>query len=100
MNISRVSLSTFGYKGKYLNAEEELLKIRPGVKLREVVEMMKTHGLNLTTLTDTPLSQEGMGEVGMDYSARRKAGVYYIWDPTKIRVEDIKEMYASRVAKA
>eukprot|EP00965_Chrysotila_dentata_P237656 6202042-Pleurochrysis_carterae.AAC.3 len=33
-------------------------------------------------------------------SARRRAGVYYIWDPMKIQVENIEEVYPSRVARA
>eukprot|EP00965_Chrysotila_dentata_P169136 5584891-Pleurochrysis_carterae.AAC.1 len=41
LNISGI---TFGYRGKYMKTEEELLKIRPGDKLREVTEMMKTQG--------------------------------------------------------
>eukprot|EP00965_Chrysotila_dentata_P020900 691833-Pleurochrysis_carterae.AAC.1 len=72
------------------------------------------------TLTDTHLGQEGMEEVGKFlqqeglagggiaaaremieggvYSARRRAGIYFIWDPTKLSVDGIKEVYASRVA--
>eukprot|EP00965_Chrysotila_dentata_P171287 5652822-Pleurochrysis_carterae.AAC.1 len=61
LNISGIA---FGYRGKYLKTEEELLKIRPGDKLREVTEMMKTQGISLMTLTDTHLSQENMMEVG------------------------------------
>eukprot|EP00965_Chrysotila_dentata_P102885 3396931-Pleurochrysis_carterae.AAC.1 len=38
LNISGIA---FGYRGKYMKTEEELLKIRPGDKLREVIEMMK-----------------------------------------------------------
>eukprot|EP00965_Chrysotila_dentata_P128906 4261912-Pleurochrysis_carterae.AAC.1 len=41
LNISGI---TFGYRGRYIKTEEELLKIRPGDKLREVTEMMKTQG--------------------------------------------------------
>eukprot|EP00965_Chrysotila_dentata_P061774 2045903-Pleurochrysis_carterae.AAC.1 len=73
------------------------------------------------TLTDTHLSQEGMGEIGKylqqeglegggiaatremtddrEYSARRRAGIYFIWDPTKLTVEGIEEVHASRVAR-
>eukprot|EP00965_Chrysotila_dentata_P016924 561183-Pleurochrysis_carterae.AAC.1 len=36
----------------------------------------------------------------MDYSARRRAGIYYVWDPTKITVHGIEEIYTSRVARA
>eukprot|EP00965_Chrysotila_dentata_P094086 3109758-Pleurochrysis_carterae.AAC.1 len=36
---------------------------------------------------------------GMDYSTRRRAGIYYVWDPTKISVAGIEEVYASRVAR-
>eukprot|EP00965_Chrysotila_dentata_P200821 6180200-Pleurochrysis_carterae.AAC.1 len=61
LNISGI---IFSYRGKYMNTEEELLKIRPGDKLREVTEMMKTQGVSLMTLTDTHLSQENMTEVG------------------------------------
>eukprot|EP00965_Chrysotila_dentata_P016364 541690-Pleurochrysis_carterae.AAC.1 len=39
LNISGIA---FSYRGKYMKTEEELLKIRPGDKLREVTEMMKT----------------------------------------------------------
>eukprot|EP00965_Chrysotila_dentata_P135424 4477582-Pleurochrysis_carterae.AAC.1 len=52
LNISGI---TFSYRGKYMKTEEELLKIRPGDKLREVTEMMKTQGISLMTLTDTHL---------------------------------------------
>eukprot|EP00965_Chrysotila_dentata_P094346 3118977-Pleurochrysis_carterae.AAC.1 len=119
MNISGIS---YGYRGKYMKTEEELLKIRPGDKIRDVTEMMKTQGVSLMTLTDTHLSQEGMGEIskflqqeglggggiaakremteGMEYSARRRAGIYFVWDPTKLAVEGIEEVYASRVARA
>eukprot|EP00965_Chrysotila_dentata_P237084 6201679-Pleurochrysis_carterae.AAC.1 len=118
MNISGIS---YGYRGKYMKTEEELLKIRLGDKLREVIEMMKTQGISLITLTDTHLSQEGMGEIskflqqeglggggiaakremmkGREYSARRRAGIYFIWDPTKLAVEGIEEVHASRVAR-
>eukprot|EP00965_Chrysotila_dentata_P250258 6209347-Pleurochrysis_carterae.AAC.1 len=73
------------------------------------------------TLTDTHLSQEGMGDIskflqqeglggggiaakremmeGSEYSARRRAGIYFVWDPTKLAVEGIEEVYASRVAR-
>eukprot|EP00965_Chrysotila_dentata_P176859 5841195-Pleurochrysis_carterae.AAC.1 len=117
MNISGIA---YGYRGKYMKTEEELLKFKPGDKLREVVEMMKTQGISLMTLTDTHLGQEGMEEVGKflqqeglagggikavreileggEYSARRRAGIYFIWDPTKLTVDGIKEVYASRVA--
>eukprot|EP00965_Chrysotila_dentata_P210304 6185814-Pleurochrysis_carterae.AAC.4 len=67
---------SYGYRGKYINTTENLLKIKPGDKLREVTEMMKT--------------QEGLGgggiaakkEVGEGdlAGARRKAGIYYLWD--------------------
>eukprot|EP00965_Chrysotila_dentata_P114799 3794293-Pleurochrysis_carterae.AAC.1 len=120
LNISGISIS---YRGKYINTEEELLKIRPGDKLREVTEMMKTQGISLMTLTDTHLNQENMTEVGqylqqeglegggiearrerqsegMEYSARRRAGIYYVWDPTKLTVHGIEEVYISRVARA
>eukprot|EP00965_Chrysotila_dentata_P061477 2035998-Pleurochrysis_carterae.AAC.3 len=53
-----------GRGGKYIRTEEEILKIRPGDKLRKVTEMMKVQGVSLMTLTDTHLSQEGMEEVG------------------------------------
>eukprot|EP00965_Chrysotila_dentata_P020357 674904-Pleurochrysis_carterae.AAC.1 len=104
-----------------MNTEEELLKIRPGDKIREVTEMMKTQGVSLMTLTDTHLSQEGMGEISKylqqeglegggiaatrevtedrEYSARRRAGIYFVWDPAKLTVEGIEEVYASRVAR-
>eukprot|EP00965_Chrysotila_dentata_P057921 1920100-Pleurochrysis_carterae.AAC.1 len=83
-----------------MKTEEELLKIKPGDKLREVTEMMKTQGVSLMTLTDT--QQEGLGgggivakrerqNEGMNYSARRRAGIYYVWDPTKVTVHGIKE---------
>eukprot|EP00965_Chrysotila_dentata_P132715 4388320-Pleurochrysis_carterae.AAC.1 len=61
LNISGIA---FSYRGKYIKTEEELLKIKPGDKLREVTEMMKTQGISLMTLTDTHLNQEGMKEVG------------------------------------
>eukprot|EP00965_Chrysotila_dentata_P257461 6212893-Pleurochrysis_carterae.AAC.2 len=118
MNISGIA---YGYRGKYIRTKEELLKIRPGDKLREVTEMMKTQGISLMTLTDTHLNQEGMRDVGKflqqeglggggitarrertedtEYSARRRAGIYFIWDPTKIGVDGIEEVYASRVAR-
>eukprot|EP00965_Chrysotila_dentata_P181371 5986157-Pleurochrysis_carterae.AAC.1 len=35
----------------------------------------------------------------MEYSARRRAGIYYIWDPLKISIAGIKEVYAGRVAR-
>eukprot|EP00965_Chrysotila_dentata_P046470 1544392-Pleurochrysis_carterae.AAC.1 len=35
----------------------------------------------------------------MDYSARRRAGIYYVLDPTKISVDGIEEVYASRLAR-
>eukprot|EP00965_Chrysotila_dentata_P218045 6190375-Pleurochrysis_carterae.AAC.1 len=54
LNVSGLS---YGYKGKYIKAEEDLLKIRPEDKLREVTEMMKTRGISLMTLTDTHLGQ-------------------------------------------
>eukprot|EP00965_Chrysotila_dentata_P092512 3053034-Pleurochrysis_carterae.AAC.1 len=103
-----------------MKTEEELLKFKPGDKLREVTEMMKTQGISLMTLTDTHLGQEGMEEVGKflqqeglagggiaaareiieggEYSARRRAGIYFIWDPTKLTINGIKEVYKSRVA--
>eukprot|EP00965_Chrysotila_dentata_P086203 2843601-Pleurochrysis_carterae.AAC.1 len=84
--------------------------------------MMKTQGVHLMTLTDTHLSRDGMGEVGtylqqeglggggiaatretgeeVNTGTRRKAGIYYIWDPMKIQVSNIKEIYPSRVARA
>eukprot|EP00965_Chrysotila_dentata_P173940 5741850-Pleurochrysis_carterae.AAC.1 len=64
MNIGTLNMSgiSFGYRGKYIQTEETLLKIRPRDKLREVVEMMKTQGVHLMTLTDTHLSRDGMGE--------------------------------------
>eukprot|EP00965_Chrysotila_dentata_P013815 458502-Pleurochrysis_carterae.AAC.1 len=83
--------------------------------------MMKTQGISLMTLTDTHLDQEGMGEVGKflqqeglagdgiaasrelteggEYSARRRAGIYFIWDPTKLSVDGITEVYESRAAR-
>eukprot|EP00965_Chrysotila_dentata_P060775 2014092-Pleurochrysis_carterae.AAC.2 len=96
LNISGIA---FGYRGKYMKTEEELLKIRPGDKLREVTEMMKAQRVSLMTLTDTHLNQAGMTEVGkflqqeglgrggiaakrerqskgMEYSARRRAGIF------------------------
>eukprot|EP00965_Chrysotila_dentata_P081354 2686616-Pleurochrysis_carterae.AAC.1 len=103
-----------------MKTEEELLKFRPGDKLREITEMMKTQGISLMTLTDTHLGWEGMEEMGKflqqeglagrgiaasrelteggEYSARRRAGIYFIWDPTKLSVQGMKEVYASRVA--
>eukprot|EP00965_Chrysotila_dentata_P245261 6206454-Pleurochrysis_carterae.AAC.3 len=89
-----------------MKRKEDLLKIRPGDKLREVIEMMKTQGVGLMTLTGTHLSQTVMYEVGKylqqegpggggiaasrkevegeeTLGARNKAGVYYIWDPTQ-----------------
>eukprot|EP00965_Chrysotila_dentata_P251837 6210305-Pleurochrysis_carterae.AAC.1 len=85
--------------------------------------MMKTQGVSLMTLTDTHLNQESMTEVGKylqqeglegggieakrerqkegtEYSARRRAGIYYVWDPTKLAVQEIEEVYTSRVARA
>eukprot|EP00965_Chrysotila_dentata_P184589 6093432-Pleurochrysis_carterae.AAC.1 len=72
------------------------------------------------TLTDTHLGREGMEEVGKflqqeglagggiaasremiegrEYSVRRRVGIYFIWDPTKLSVDGITEVYASRVA--
>eukprot|EP00965_Chrysotila_dentata_P061473 2035901-Pleurochrysis_carterae.AAC.2 len=120
LNISGIA---FSYRGKYLKTEEELLKINPGEKLREVVEMIKAQGISPMTLTDTHLSREGMDDVskylqqeglsgggiaakkerqheGTEYSARKRAGIYYVWDPTKISVADIEEIYDSRVARA
>eukprot|EP00965_Chrysotila_dentata_P259283 6213507-Pleurochrysis_carterae.AAC.2 len=61
LNVSEIS---YGYRGKYINTEEDLLKIRPGDKLREVTKMMKTQGISLLTLTDTHLGREGIREVG------------------------------------
>eukprot|EP00965_Chrysotila_dentata_P201055 6180354-Pleurochrysis_carterae.AAC.1 len=61
LNISGIA---FGYRGKYIKTEEELLKIKPGDKLRKVTEMMKAQGVSLMTITDTHLNQEGMTEVG------------------------------------
>eukprot|EP00965_Chrysotila_dentata_P041610 1379725-Pleurochrysis_carterae.AAC.1 len=84
--------------------------------------MIKAQGISLMTLTDTHLSQEGMDEVGKflrqeglggggiaakkemhaegtEYSARKRAGIYYVWDPTKISVAGIEEVYAGRVAR-
>eukprot|EP00965_Chrysotila_dentata_P001635 54326-Pleurochrysis_carterae.AAC.1 len=105
-----------------MNTEENLLKIRPGDKLREVTEMMKVQGISLLILTDTHLGREGIKEVGtylrqegMDgwgiaakkepgeedtSGARRKAGIYYIWNPAQVSVMDITEVYESRVARA
>eukprot|EP00965_Chrysotila_dentata_P215755 6188971-Pleurochrysis_carterae.AAC.1 len=119
MNVSGIS---FGHRGKCMKTEEDLLKIRPGEKLREVTEMMKTHGVSLMTVTDTHLSQEGMGEVhkylrqeglggggiaakretqgGISTNTRRRAGVYHVWDPMQTLVDDIEEVYESRVARA
>eukprot|EP00965_Chrysotila_dentata_P058541 1942262-Pleurochrysis_carterae.AAC.1 len=84
--------------------------------------MMKTQGISLMTLTDTHLGQEGMRDVGtylrqegMDgggivakkdtgeediTGTRRKAGVYYIWNPMQVSVQDITEVFESRVARA
>eukprot|EP00965_Chrysotila_dentata_P066739 2209690-Pleurochrysis_carterae.AAC.1 len=36
----------------------------------------------------------------MEYSARRRAGIYYVWDPMKLTVHGIEEVYISRVARA
>eukprot|EP00965_Chrysotila_dentata_P065419 2168152-Pleurochrysis_carterae.AAC.1 len=96
-----------------MNTTEDLLKIRPGDKFREVTEMMKTQGISLMTLTDTHLGQEGMRKVGTYLrqegmegggitakretgeeditGARRKAGVYHIWNPMQVSVQDITE---------
>eukprot|EP00965_Chrysotila_dentata_P066226 2191715-Pleurochrysis_carterae.AAC.2 len=41
-----------------------------------------------------------MQSEGMDYSARRRTGIYYMWDPTKISIDEIEEVYASRVVRA
>eukprot|EP00965_Chrysotila_dentata_P224308 6194106-Pleurochrysis_carterae.AAC.1 len=119
LNVSGIA---YGYRGKYINTEEDLLKIRPGDKLREVVEMMKTQGISLLALTDTHLGREGIQEVGtylrqegMDGGGiaakkesgeedtpgvRKKAGIYYIWNPIHVSVQDITEVYESRVARA
>eukprot|EP00965_Chrysotila_dentata_P051168 1695996-Pleurochrysis_carterae.AAC.1 len=40
-----------------------------------------------------------MQSEGTDYSARRRAGIYYVWDPTKILIDGLEEVYASRVAR-
>eukprot|EP00965_Chrysotila_dentata_P179145 5916284-Pleurochrysis_carterae.AAC.1 len=40
-----------------------------------------------------------MQSEGMEYSARRRAGIYYVWDPTKLTVHGIEEVYTSRVAR-
>eukprot|EP00965_Chrysotila_dentata_P129994 4296804-Pleurochrysis_carterae.AAC.1 len=40
-----------------------------------------------------------MQSEGMEYSARRRTGIYNVWDPTKISVTGIEEVYASRVAR-
>eukprot|EP00965_Chrysotila_dentata_P202511 6181167-Pleurochrysis_carterae.AAC.3 len=42
LNMSGIS---FGYRGKYIKTDEGLPKIRPGDKLREVTEMIKTQGI-------------------------------------------------------
>eukprot|EP00965_Chrysotila_dentata_P198794 6179025-Pleurochrysis_carterae.AAC.2 len=84
--------------------------------------MMKTQGIGLMTLTDTHLSKEGMEKVhtylrqeglgGGDIiakkekdeqailSARRRAGIYYIWDATQVQVNDTEKIYENRVARA
>eukprot|EP00965_Chrysotila_dentata_P187188 6171976-Pleurochrysis_carterae.AAC.1 len=93
MNISGIS---YGYRGRYMKTEEELLKIRPGDNLQEVTEIMKTQGEELGG-GEIAAKQEMME--GMEYSARRRAGIYFVWDPTKLAVEGIEEVYASRVAR-
>eukprot|EP00965_Chrysotila_dentata_P175197 5783246-Pleurochrysis_carterae.AAC.1 len=40
-----------------------------------------------------------MQSEGTNYSTRKRAGIYYVWDPTKISVDGIVEVYASRVAR-
>eukprot|EP00965_Chrysotila_dentata_P213543 6187681-Pleurochrysis_carterae.AAC.1 len=35
----------------------------------------------------------------MEYSARRRAGIHYVWDPTKISADGIEEVFAGRVAR-
>eukprot|EP00965_Chrysotila_dentata_P225767 6194971-Pleurochrysis_carterae.AAC.3 len=91
LNMSGIS---YGYRGKYIKTEEDLLKIRPGEKLREVTKMMKTQGISLMTLLDTLGHAPGYGryEGGANISttarkemseeavlsARRRAGIYYI----------------------
>eukprot|EP00965_Chrysotila_dentata_P260098 6213783-Pleurochrysis_carterae.AAC.1 len=38
---------------------------------------------------------------GMDYSSRRRAGIYFVWDTTNLSVDRVEEVYyASRVARA
>eukprot|EP00965_Chrysotila_dentata_P121109 4005449-Pleurochrysis_carterae.AAC.1 len=32
--------------------------------------------------------------------ARRKAGIYYIWNPTQVSVQDITKVYEGEVARA
>eukprot|EP00965_Chrysotila_dentata_P147960 4884016-Pleurochrysis_carterae.AAC.7 len=119
LNVSGIS---YGHRVKYIKTEEDLLKIRPGKKLRKMTEMMKTQGIGLMTLSDTHRSKEGMEEVrtylrqeGLGgggiitrkemneettLRARRRAGIYFIWDTTQMQVEDIEEVYESRVARA
>eukprot|EP00965_Chrysotila_dentata_P033089 1102113-Pleurochrysis_carterae.AAC.1 len=119
LNVSGIS---YGYRGKYIHTTEDLLKIRPGDKLREIIEMMKTQGISLMTLTDTHLGQEGITEVGIylrqegmggggiaarkeageevTTGVRRKAGIYYIWNPSMVSVQDITEVHSGRAARA
>eukprot|EP00965_Chrysotila_dentata_P030144 1003765-Pleurochrysis_carterae.AAC.1 len=40
-----------------------------------------------------------MQSESMEYSARKRAGIYYVWDPTKISVAGVEEVYAGRVAR-
>eukprot|EP00965_Chrysotila_dentata_P012338 405600-Pleurochrysis_carterae.AAC.1 len=60
LNVSGIA---YGYRGRYIKTEEDLLKIRPGEIVREVTEMIKTQGVGVMTLTDTHLGKEGMEEV-------------------------------------
>eukprot|EP00965_Chrysotila_dentata_P199329 6179311-Pleurochrysis_carterae.AAC.3 len=81
------------------NAEQEdLLKIRPGDKLREVTEMMKTQGVHLMTLTDTHLSQEGKGEGNKRKNTLEReekgGGIYNVLDPT---MKNIRGRYRGNV---
>eukprot|EP00965_Chrysotila_dentata_P194812 6176598-Pleurochrysis_carterae.AAC.3 len=97
LNISGIA---FGYRGRYIKTEEELLKIRPEDKLkeegmREVGEFLQQEGLGGGIAAKREMQAESM-----EYSARRRAGIYYVWDPTEVSVNGIEEVYASRVARA
>eukprot|EP00965_Chrysotila_dentata_P045453 1509994-Pleurochrysis_carterae.AAC.1 len=91
LNISGIA---FGYRGRYMKTEEELLKIKPGDTLREVIEMMKAQEVSLMTLTDTHLSQEAMGEVG---NFLQQEGLGGGGSPPGRKCR--RKIYASRVAR-